>query len=121
MKAVVAAFNQEKALVGAFSVNTNPRMELFEALVSFRLVRVETVCQEPRLTIYHDLVTAAEIRYMKAAVLRDLMVATTVDTEDSSGDGKKVSNERTQSSGWLWEQASSRGVNEISQVLVYLV
>ena len=34
MKAVVAAFNQEKAPVGAFSVITNLRMELFEALVS---------------------------------------------------------------------------------------
>ena len=33
MKAVVAAFNQEKALVGAFSVITNLRMELFEALL----------------------------------------------------------------------------------------
>ena len=32
MKAVVAAFNQEKALIGAFSVITNLRMELFEAL-----------------------------------------------------------------------------------------
>ena len=32
MKAVVAAFNQEKALVGAFSVIINLRMELFEAL-----------------------------------------------------------------------------------------
>ena len=32
MKAVVAAFNQEKALVGAFSVLTNIRMELFQAL-----------------------------------------------------------------------------------------
>ena len=32
MKAVVAAFNQEMALVGAFSVITNLRMELFEAL-----------------------------------------------------------------------------------------
>ena len=32
MKAVIAAFNQEKALVGAFSVITNLRMELFEAL-----------------------------------------------------------------------------------------
>ena len=31
MKAVVAAFNQEKALVGAFSVITNLRMELSEA------------------------------------------------------------------------------------------
>ena len=34
MKAVVAAFNQEKTLVGAFSVITNLRMELFEALVA---------------------------------------------------------------------------------------
>ena len=34
MKAVVAAFNQEKALVGAFYVITNLRMELFEAPVS---------------------------------------------------------------------------------------
>ena len=33
MKAVVAAFNLEKALVGAFSVITNLRMDLFEALV----------------------------------------------------------------------------------------
>ena len=38
MKAVVAAFNQEKALVGAFSVITNLRMELFKALV-------DTVCR----------------------------------------------------------------------------
>ena len=35
MKAVVAAFNQEKALVvvGAFSMITNLRMDLFEALL----------------------------------------------------------------------------------------
>ena len=33
MKAVVAAFNQEKALVGAFAVITNLRMELFQALL----------------------------------------------------------------------------------------
>ena len=33
MKALVGAFNQEKALVGAFSVITNLRTELFGALV----------------------------------------------------------------------------------------
>ena len=33
VKAVVAAFNQEKALEGAFSVITNLRMELFQALL----------------------------------------------------------------------------------------
>ena len=38
MKAVVAAFNQEKALVGAFSVITNLRMELFEALISIQVI-----------------------------------------------------------------------------------
>ena len=32
-KAVVAAFNQEKPLVGAFSVITSLRMELYEALL----------------------------------------------------------------------------------------
>ena len=36
MKAVEATFNQEKALVGAFSVITNLRMELFEALASMQ-------------------------------------------------------------------------------------
>ena len=33
MKALVGAINQEKALVGAFSVITNLRMDLFEALI----------------------------------------------------------------------------------------
>ena len=32
MKALIGTFNQEKALVGAFSVITNLRMDLFEAL-----------------------------------------------------------------------------------------
>ena len=38
MKAVVAAFNQEKALVGAFSVITNLQMELFGALLAMLAV-----------------------------------------------------------------------------------
>ena len=44
MKAVVAAFNQEKALVGAFSVITNLRMELFEALISSQRGTYITEC-----------------------------------------------------------------------------
>ena len=47
MKAVVAAFNQEKALVGAFSVITNLRMELFEALFQVAYV-VMTMADSPR-------------------------------------------------------------------------
>ena len=40
MKAVVAAFNQEKALEGAFSVITNLRMELFQALVEAQVKEI---------------------------------------------------------------------------------
>ena len=43
MKAVVAAFNQEKALEGAFSVITNLRMELFQALKLNLCGRVKSV------------------------------------------------------------------------------
>ena len=48
MKAVVAAFNQqEKSLVGAFSVITNLRMELFEALLDtyFSVNLMERCCE----------------------------------------------------------------------------
>ena len=46
MKAVVAAFNQEKALVGVFSVITNLRMDLFEALAgTFREVPMTALVQ----------------------------------------------------------------------------
>ena len=45
MKAVVAAFNQEKALVGTFSVITNLRMELFEALMDTALIASISICQ----------------------------------------------------------------------------
>ena len=47
----MAAFNQEKALVGAFSVITNLRMELFEALVmTFAVNETDElrVCVGPR-------------------------------------------------------------------------
>ena len=43
MKAVVAAFNQEKALVGAFSVITNLQMELFQTLLSTGLRTEEEI------------------------------------------------------------------------------
>ena len=44
MKAVVAAFNQEKALIGAFSVITNLRMDLFEALVMSSVISLHCEC-----------------------------------------------------------------------------
>ena len=67
-------------------------------------LRLEPVCEEPGLLIIHDLLSQAEVAYMKTSVVQHLQVATVVDTSDKSGDGKKVSNERTQASGWLFDK-----------------
>ena len=45
MKAVVAAFNQEKALVGAFSVIMNLRMDFFEALLCTAVMLVSRLME----------------------------------------------------------------------------
>ena len=50
MKAVVAAFNQEKALVGALSVITNLWMDLFEALVSTAPVTAQKLSSQVQIT-----------------------------------------------------------------------
>ena len=71
-------------------------------------LRVETICEEPTLVIFHDILTQQEMSYMKAHVLKDLMVATVVDRSVEGGDGKRVSNERTQSSGWLWDTVGTK-------------
>ena len=63
MKVVVAAFNQEKALLGAFSVITNLWMQLFKALV---FKRCHAVMEEwslgigPILTVFSWLVAVTE-------------------------------------------------------------
>ena len=64
------------------------------------LVRLEVVCSDPVLYLFHDILGAAEISYMKKNVLNLLTVATVT---DSYTDGKRYSNERTQSTGWLWD------------------
>ena len=68
VKAVVAAFNQEKALVGAFSVITNLRMELFQTLVSSSSQHVAAhIRGQPRY--YRD------IRYGDGDITRQSCVA----------------------------------------------
>ena len=64
MKAVVAAFNQEKALVGAFSVITNLRMELFEALATPRLFHAAPTLlsvNKPILSVAHTTGAVADL------------------------------------------------------------
>ena len=53
LKAVVAAFNQEKALVWAFSVITNLRMELFEALQQTAHVHIQQMGEAGLLSLRH--------------------------------------------------------------------
>ena len=54
MKAEVAAFNQEKALVWSFSVITNLRMELFQALEQARYVSLPHRKQSSRALVDMD-------------------------------------------------------------------
>ena len=71
VKMVVAAFNQEKALVRAFSVITNLRMELFEALVACVVCSSVTimVCQ-CQCVAAEALLLEARLNTQQAAVLR---------------------------------------------------
>ena len=87
MKAVVAAFNQEKALVGAFSVITNLRMELFEAL----LVTLSTLQHSRSLckTVLGDTSLATASAAERCAVLVSIMAAITR-ASDSEPDNTEV-------------------------------
>ena len=68
MKAVVAAFNQEKALVGAFSVITNLRMELFQALVKDDLFIREDVVHKYELGRHQELWYQSQYQYIFSGV-----------------------------------------------------
>ena len=79
MKAVVASFNQEKALVGAFSVITNLRMELFQALLLVAARhRVTVSAASWQLGYVRGLVTAASL--LHAAELAALLLLSLADT-----------------------------------------
>ena len=66
MKAVVAAFDQEKALVGAFSVIMNFRMEIFEALVTGDPLLTVPGCSQPndQARVVAPVVGGTEVRRM---------------------------------------------------------
>ena len=76
MKAVVAAFNQEKALVGAFSVITNLRMELFEALLPGHRdrARVDEVHHQAQLGKGHPLRVPQDDHLQQETVLLSLII-----------------------------------------------
>ena len=77
MKAVVAAFNQEKALVGAFSVITSLRMDLSEALVEALVAGVRDWLWGHVVPATRDLAAAAILRGLETAAERKKTTSTT--------------------------------------------
>ena len=73
MKAVVAAFNQESALVETFSVITNLRMELFEAL--YTTVTAVAGNPAPAISVFNKPLEKGQLsplpRYKAITVQRD--------------------------------------------------
>ena len=63
-------------------------------------LREEVVSLSPPLLLYHDMLTEQEMTYMTEKVTNQLAVAT---VQDLTNDRGKVSVERSQSSGWLWD------------------
>ena len=59
------------------------------------------VCEEPVLFLYHDLLTTGELDYMKRNALNLLEEALVQDVNQA--DDSTISNERTQSHGWLYD------------------
>ena len=82
MKAVVAAFNQEKALVGAFSVITNLRMDIFKAL----MLIAGTWCRKVTMTWEAGLLACKLIRFLQVVVTYAstyVLVALSIDRYDA--------------------------------------
>jgi len=64
-------------------------------------LKLEIVSEKPLLHLYHDIITDEEINLMTTRIVHQLHTSAT--TDKVTGDSK-MSNERTQSSGWLWDQ-----------------
>ena len=77
MKAVVAAFKQEKALEGAFSVITNLRMELLQALFG-TVLRGEASDKNRKLEIDGTILTLKIYRIINWWKMRNLMDSATI-------------------------------------------
>jgi len=66
-------------------------------------LKVEEVSREPPILMFHDFLNEREMAYMRNNAMADLEAATVQDTSVSDGGGSKVSNERSQASGWLYD------------------
>ena len=97
MKAVVAAFNQEKALVGAFSVITNLRMVLFQALSpSVSRIAISSLNKVPRRIDvagggqYPNIVSGKDLTDKKSLQNSVILTAGAEEDEDSTEEAPNI-------------------------------
>jgi hypothetical protein len=67
-------------------------------------LKLEILSAEPLLHLYHDVLMESETQFLTSHMEDKLSAATVQDNSVFDGSGKKVSSERTQASGWAWDQ-----------------
>ena len=67
----------------------------------------EWLSTDPPVAMFHDFLTQEEMRFMQFSIMSDMKVSTVQDTRNPEGGATKVTGERTQASGWLWDEESS--------------
>ena len=86
----------------AYTLSTPPKCKLTtknDPYFFLAPLKLEVVSEEPVLHLYHEILTDGEISFMTTKILSQLQAASV-----GVGGGAKVNNERTQSSGWIWDQ-----------------
>ena len=58
------------------------------------------------MAIFHDLLTPEEMQFMQFSIMSEMKVSTVQDITNPQGGATKVTWERTQASGWLWDEES---------------
>ena len=114
MKVVVAAFNQEKALVGAFSVITNLRMELFEALLNTNL----NMKKSPRCRQADDFLGRVCWLHIQPDITKDIFFRNTLGNELDCVEGGATPG-LIQNNYDIRRQVSNHKKLEVAQFLVF--
>ena len=74
-----------------------------EARFIIKPLKMEVLSEKPPVAVFHEILSKKDISSMKHYVSNQLNAAEIQDVSKADGKGAKVTTERTQSSGWLWE------------------
>jgi len=70
-------------------------------------LKMEVLSHDPPLWVFHEILSYKDMSSMKHYVSSQLSAAEIQDVTKLDGKGSRVTTERTQSSGWLWEHQFS--------------